>query len=153
MEGYWLLTPEIILLIGAMVTPGLYFITNKNTQMSTYLGSVFLMLSFFALWFTWSPPSIMGLTVHEAISYSFYEGYELDTFTQLFKALFILISIATAIMSFTYIKDDEHQVEYFTLLITATLGMMVVASSSNSTASIEDNTGASLTGKAVIVNA
>ena len=131
MEGYWLLTPEIILLIGAMVTPGLYFITNKNTQLSTYLGTVFLMLSFFALWFTWSPPSIMGLTVHEAISYSFYEGYELDTFSQLFKALFILISITTAILSFTYIKEDEHQVEYFTLLITATLGMMVVASSAN----------------------
>ncbi len=131
MEGYWLLTPEIILLIGAMVTPGIYFITNKNTQMSTYLATVFLTLSFFALWLTWTPPSMMGLTVHEMMSYSFYEGYELDTFSQLFKALFILISIATAIMSFNYIKEDEHQVEYFTLLITATLGMMIVASASN----------------------
>ena len=131
MEGYWLLTPEIILLIGAMVTPGIYFITNKNTQMSTYLATVFLTLSFFALWLTWTPPSMMGLTAHEMMSYSFYEGYELDTFSQLFKTLFILISIATAIMSFNYIKEDEHQVEYFTLLITATLGMMIVASASN----------------------
>ncbi|PHR03032.1 MAG: hypothetical protein COB32_06535 [Halomonas sp.] len=131
MEGYWLLTPEILLLVGAMITPGMYFLTNKNTQLSTYLATVFLTLSFFSLWLTWTPPSITGLTAHEVLSYSFFEGYELDTFSQLFKALFLLISIATALLSFTYIKDDEHQVEYFTLLITATLGMMVVASSSN----------------------
>jgi len=131
MEGYWLITPEIILLIGAMITPGLYFITNKNTQLSIYLATVCLTLSFFSLWLTWSPPSMMGLTVHEAMSYSFFEGYELDTFSQLFKALFILISIATALLSFTYIKDDDHQIEYFTLLITATLGMLIVASSAN----------------------
>ena len=131
MEGYWLITPEIILLIGAMITPGVYLFTNKNTQLSTYLATVFLVLSFFSLWLTWTPPSMMGLTAHEAISYSFFEGYELDTFSQLFKALFILISIATALLSFTYIKDDDHQIEYFTLLITATLGMKVVASSAN----------------------
>ena len=79
MEGYWWITPEIILLIGAMITPGLYFITNKNTQLSIYLATVCLTLSFFSLWLTWSPPSMMGLTVHEAMSYSFFEGYELDT--------------------------------------------------------------------------
>ncbi|CEP68320.1 NAD(P)H-quinone oxidoreductase, subunit N/subunit 2 [Moorella glycerini] len=57
-------------------------------------------------------------------------GYVIDPFGTYFKVLFLAAALLTAVCSFDYVeKMGFNQGEYYALLVLATLGMMVLASS------------------------
>ncbi|MDK2894437.1 MAG: NADH-quinone oxidoreductase subunit [Moorella sp. (in: firmicutes)] len=57
-------------------------------------------------------------------------GYVIDPFGTYFKVLFLAAALLTAVCSFEYVeKMGFNQGEYYALLVLATLGMMVLASS------------------------
>ncbi|QGP93069.1 NAD(P)H-quinone oxidoreductase subunit 2, chloroplastic [Neomoorella glycerini] len=57
-------------------------------------------------------------------------GYVIDSFGTYFKVLFLAAALLTAVCSFDYVeKMGFNQGEYYALLVLATLGMMVLASS------------------------
>jgi NADH-quinone oxidoreductase subunit N len=57
-------------------------------------------------------------------------GYIIDPFGTYFKVLFLAAALLTAVCSFEYVeKMGFNQGEYYALLVLATLGMMILASS------------------------
>jgi len=60
----------------------------------------------------------------------FLDGYIVDPFGSYFKVLFLVAAILTVFCSFEYVeKMGFNQGEYYALLVMATLGMMLLASS------------------------
>src|SRR5690606_18699248 len=60
-----------------------------------------------------------------------FEGaYVVDDFSLVLKALFCIAAYIVVLMSATYIEEgDYYQGEYYTLLLSSTLGMLMMASS------------------------
>ncbi|MDN5361716.1 MAG: NADH-quinone oxidoreductase subunit, partial [Moorella sp. (in: firmicutes)] len=57
-------------------------------------------------------------------------GYAIDPFATYFKILFLAAALLTTVCSYEYVeKMGFNQAEYYALLVLATLGMMVLASS------------------------
>ena len=54
-----------------------------------------------------------------------------DAFSQTFKLVFLAVAILVVIASLSYYEKSRHQHEYYCLLLLATVGMMVVASSND----------------------
>ena len=68
----------------------------------------------------------------EANSYIFYDHFKIDTFSQFFKIIFALTALTVSILSGVYFDEREpHQAEYYTLLLSSTLGMFIAASAND----------------------
>jgi len=64
------------------------------------------------------------------VSGQFLEGYFIDPYSTFFKILFLVAAILTAICSYEYVERiGINQAEYYALIVLATLGMMILASS------------------------
>lgn len=58
------------------------------------------------------------------------DGYVVDPYSSFFKVLFLAAALLTAVCSYEYIKKmGYNQGEYYALMVMATLGMMVMTSS------------------------
>ena len=109
------LIPELIILSTALLVLMLdLFITEKN-----FLGYLSLFGTIVALFFSLSPVTPFG---------SFFSSMLIvDRFTIFFDLLFLLASSITILLSLHYLTIEENvHGEYYTLLLLATLGMMLM---------------------------
>jgi NADH-quinone oxidoreductase subunit N len=71
------------------------------------------------------------LLTSERAGVYFYEAYAIDSLSQFFKLVFLSVSLIVVIASIKRYEDNKYQDEYYGLLLFATFGMMIVASSND----------------------
>lgn len=125
------LLPEIILVTFALITPALAYSTTPKTRRALAYWSLAGLLAAFYLKLDLGgflgPLSLFRGAL--SIPQTLFEGaLRADIFSLLFSFIFIAVAILVVIASLAYIKPEEpHQGEYYALLLTSTVGMMVVA--------------------------
>jgi proton-translocating NADH-quinone oxidoreductase chain N len=106
-------TGLIILLIGVFMSP-------RTKNVLGYLASLGVLAALF-------------LTVQsfgtEATMFS--GTVSIDALSQFFKLVFLAVSLIVSVASIKYNENSDHTEEFYTLVLFATLGMMVVASSND----------------------
>ena len=130
MDSSVLFLPELLLIASIMAIPGLYIFTeNRNSysicsNLSLSGALIFLVLS-------WYYPDTISMNRDVSV-YIFYDHFKIDDFSQLFKIVFVLTALIVSLVSTSYFEENEpHQPEYFTLLLSSTLGMMITASAND----------------------
>jgi NADH-quinone oxidoreductase subunit N len=122
--------PELVLVVFAFALVGLSFVVKKNERalgmaaMAAVIISMFLvlrMLFFDALAFI-PFPAEKGV---------YFGLFEVDTFSLLFKVIFLTVAFLVVLSSPDHIKGQRNIGEYYALLLLATTGMMVVASAND----------------------
>ena len=118
--NYILLAPEILLTILALVIvlTGL-LIKDKTKNALGYLCAAGLAASLLL---------VLGTKGESSF---FYNALVIDPLSQVFKLIFIIVSLLAVLASIAYFKDHRNQDEYYALLLLATIGMMVVASAND----------------------
>ncbi|WP_292381297.1 F(420)H(2) dehydrogenase subunit N [Methanosarcina sp. UBA289] len=121
MENLMFLAPEItvaatgliILFIGVFMSP-----RAKNTL--GYLATLGILAA-------------LGLTVQSfGIEATMFSGtVSIDALSQFFKLVFLAVSLIVSLASIKYNENSDHTEEFYALVLFATLGMMVVASSND----------------------
>ena len=118
--SFVLLAPEILLTILALVVILLgLLISDKSKNVLGYLSAAGLAASLVY---------IVGTSGEGSF---FYNALVIDPLSQIFKLIFIVVSLLAVIASIMYFKDNRNQDEYYALLLLATVGMMVVASAND----------------------
>lgn len=113
--------PEIILVIFAAILPGVY-IGTKNDKLVAGISIAGIAISIaFVLQFLWEGASPI---VFENL-------LQMDAFSALFKLVFLIVALFVVIASIRYVEKEKHIAEYYTLIMFATVGMMLVASATD----------------------
>ena len=120
---YFALAPEIVLaaVICGLLLIDLFLPERSKWALSTLAG-LGLLASFVP---------IVLLAVSDDDVWSMFGGaYVVDDFALVLKALFVLSAYVIVLMSTNYIEEGEYyQGEYYFLLVTAVLGMVMMSSS------------------------
>lgn len=107
------------MVIFAIILPAVY-IATKSDRAVAGVSLVGILVS-------------MGLVVNFFIDGSqtmVFEGLlQMDAFAGLFKLVFLAVALYVVLASIKYVEGRKHVAEYYTLIMLATVGMMVVASS------------------------
>ncbi len=117
-----MLAPEILLTLLAflIVLIGL-LISDRSKNALGYISAAGLFASLVY---------VIGNGMTEKFSF-FYESLVIDPLSQIFKLIFITVSLIVVIASISYFKDNHNQDEYYSLILLSTVGMMVVASAND----------------------
>ncbi|OPY33058.1 MAG: F(420)H(2) dehydrogenase subunit N [Methanomassiliicoccales archaeon PtaU1.Bin124] len=122
MVEFTAIVPEIILVLFAMALPALGYAT-KNSKILAGFGLAGVVLSAV---FTFMMANDLS------VAYEFGNGLiRVDQFAILFMFIFLAVAGYVILASAVYVKDDKHQPEFFSLIMLATVGMMIVASSTD----------------------
>lgn len=122
MADFTALTPEILLAIFAIALPALGMAIRSSKVMAAFslLG---IGLAAFSVW-----QMMDGFTTPVV----FQNGLlQVDQFSALFMYIFLAVAGYVILASAVYVKDDKHQPEYFSLVLLATVGMMIVCCSTD----------------------
>jgi NADH-quinone oxidoreductase subunit N len=120
--NYNLLAPEILLTLLALVVVLLgLLVRDASKNMLGYVSAAGLLASIVY---------VLGNGMNEVASY-FYDSLVIDPLSQVFKLIFLIVSLIAVIASIEYFRDNRNQDEYYALLLFATVGMMVVASAND----------------------
>ncbi len=111
--------PEIVLIIFGIALPAVYRVSRSNKVMSSVAlvgvtASIVAVLYYGVI--NTTTPELAGLL-------------RLDSFAALFMLVFLAVAFYVIVASIKYVEADKHLAEYYTLILLATVGMMVVASS------------------------
>jgi NADH-quinone oxidoreductase subunit N len=120
---YHALAPEIVLagVLVAVIIVDL-FLDERSKWATSTLAGIGLLATLLPL---------ATLAVDDGQARVMFDGaYVVDDFSLVVKALFCIAAYVVVLMSSTYIEEgDYYQGEYYTLLLTSTLGMLMMASS------------------------
>jgi NADH-quinone oxidoreductase subunit N len=111
---------EIVMVAFAVAIPAIYYGTKSDkivsaTSLIGIAASIALVLLF---WFDGAQP----VTLEGGL-------LRMDAFSAIFKLVFLSVAFYVVLASFRYVQGERHVAEYYTLIMMATVGMMVVASS------------------------
>lgn len=113
--------PEIIMIIFAGALPAI-FLGTKNDKIVAGISIAGIVIAMAAVvQFLWNGASPV---VFENL-------LQLDAFSALFMLVFLIVALYVVIASIRYIEKEKHLAEYYTLIMFATVGMMVVASATD----------------------
>ena len=130
MDATLLFLPELLLIASIIAIPALYIATENNKSFSI-CANLSLLISLIVLVTFWFYPDNLSLD-KDSDSYFIYDHFKVDDFSQIFKIIFVLTALAVSLISSSYLKEDEpHQAEYYLLIISSTLGMLLVASATD----------------------
>mgnify|MGYP000928888082 CR=1 FL=1 len=120
---YHALAPEIVLgaVICALILIDLFIDESRRWLLASLAG--------FGLLITMLP--ILTLAVDDGPARAMFGGaYAVDDFSLVVKSLFILAGYIVVLLSQHYVEEgDYHRGEYYVLLLTSVLGMMMMGSS------------------------
>ena len=130
MDATLLFLPELLLIASIIAIPALYIATENNKSFSI-CANLSLLISLIVLVTFWFYPDNLSLD-KGSDSYFIYDHFKVDDFSQIFKIIFVLTALAVSLISSSYLKEDEpHQAEYYLLILSSTLGMLLVASATD----------------------
>jgi F420H2 dehydrogenase subunit N len=129
------LAPEFVLVIFAFLILAVSF-SVKDRRMLGWLAVIPTLLSLFLV------SGMMGLFDMKLLGFAAFSGpvssalaggaLSVDTFSLLFKFVFLSVALLAVGTSMAFLTEkDRHVGEYYALMLIATAGMMVVASSQN----------------------
>jgi NADH-quinone oxidoreductase subunit N len=119
---YFALMPEIIIcgvaLLALLIEP---FLKKEKKQFIMHLSWLSLLAALIAVYFVWNNrPEISIL--------QFADTYRIDTYSLLFKAIFLVGSILTVFISSDYLRyRKNYDGEFYSLILFATFGMMLMS--------------------------
>ncbi|MGB8216901.1 MAG: NADH-quinone oxidoreductase subunit N [Candidatus Methanoperedens sp.] len=120
--NYVLLAPEILLTVLALLVIILgLLMRDVSKNMLGYISAAGLLASI---------GYVLGNGMNEVGNF-FYNSLTIDPLSQIFKLIFLIVSLIVVIASIEYFRDNRSQDEYYALLLLATVGMMVVASAND----------------------
>ena len=111
-EGLLTTIAVLIVLFGALI--------KKSGKISAYLSLIGLIAALVL---------VAGTALIPEPAIFFFGTISVDIFSQFFKAVFLIVSLLIVIASMSRYADDPGADEFYCLLLFATVGMMVVASS------------------------
>lgn len=118
--SYALLAPEILLTTLALVIVLLgLLISDKSKNLLGYFSAAGILAS------------IIFILAIKGTERFFYNSLVIDPLSQVFKLIFLIVSLLVVIASINYFKDNRNQDEYYTLILLSVVGMMVVASAND----------------------
>ena len=130
MDSTVLFLPELILIASIMAIPAIYIATN-NTKSYSICSNISLFVSLLTVILFWYYPDQLSFD-KSSDSYTIYGHFVVNDFSQLFKVIFLLSAFTVSVISSSYFKEDEpHQAEYYVLLLSSALGMLVTASAND----------------------
>jgi len=130
MDSTVLFLPELILIASIMAIPAIYIATN-NTKSYSICSNISLFVSLLLVILFWYYPDQLSFD-KSSDSYTIYDHFIVNDFSQLFKVIFLLTAFTVSVISSSYFKEDEpHQAEYYVLLLSSSLGMLVTASAND----------------------
>ncbi len=118
--SYALLAPEILLTFLALIIVLLgVLISDKSKNLLGYLSAAGIIAS------------LVYIPLTKGSGSFFYNTVVVDPLSQIFKLIFLIVSLLAVIASIKYFENNRNQDEYYALLLFATVGMMVVASAND----------------------
>ncbi|MHC1593098.1 MAG: NADH-quinone oxidoreductase subunit N [Methermicoccaceae archaeon] len=117
--SYLLLAPEALLAVVAFVVL-LLGLTSVEQKVLGWLALLALGAS-----------TALTVWLYGTNEVLLFGSLSVDAFSQTFKLVFLTVAILVAIASLSYYGKSRHQHEFYCLLLLATVGMMVVASSND----------------------
>lgn len=119
---YTALYPEIIVALFALAIPAVNLLLKDNRFLAAVsLAGVGL-----------SMLSVLMFYIEDMGPLAFDNGLlVLDDFSALFMLVFLAVAFVVILASVKYIESDKHAAEYYSLILLATVGMMLVASATD----------------------
>ena len=130
MDSTFLFLPEMILIASILAIPAIY-IATESTKSYSICSNLSLFVSLLLVVLFWYYPDNVSFDKSSS-SYIIYDHFVINDFSQLFKAIFLISALAVSVVSSSYFKEDEpHQAEYYVLLLSSVLGMLITASAND----------------------
>ena len=124
MANYWLLAPEIVLVVGAMALLMLGVFRPETDREAETIGWLAVIVLALAAWLALDQPA--GRVV------LFDGAFVIDGFARYLKVLTLVASAATLILAFDYMRETKIlKFEYPVLVLLATTGMMMMISAND----------------------
>lgn len=111
---------ELILTAFAVAIPAAYYATRSG-KIASLVAMVGVGASM--AWVLYFLASGVGSLVLEG------GLFRMDAFAAVFKLVFLVVAFFVSLASYRYVDGERHVAEYYTLILFATVGMMIVASS------------------------
>jgi len=109
--------PEMILTIIAVILPAAYLVSKSHRVIAGLSLIGILIAIVLTFQYLWEGSSVI----------IFEDLLRLDAFSAMFKLVFLTVALIVVVASVSYVDGERHLAEYYTLLLMATVGMMVVA--------------------------
>lgn len=120
---YHALAPEIIIAVTLVVVLLVDLVSERNRPLLGTISGIGLLAAMV-------PVITLAVDGADRFVLSGNPGYVVDNFALVMKALFIIAGYVVVLMSTNYIAEgDYYEGEYYFLLLTSVLGMVVMASS------------------------
>ena len=130
MDSTFLFLPEMILIASILAIPAIY-IATESTKSYSICSNISLFVSLLLVVLFWYYPDDVSFDKSSS-SYIIYDHFVINDFSQLFKAIFLISALAVSVVSSSYFNEDEpHQAEYYVLLLSSALGMLITASAND----------------------
>ena len=125
------LIPEVVLVAFALLLPAFRLLNVKNQKLPAYFSLAGLGISFLSIL------CLMGILPFKeffdiTVPTTLFGGMlGIDNFSLLFQLLFVIVASLVVLASSTYMQSDKNKCIYYSLLLLATVGMMIVAMAKN----------------------
>ena len=124
MASYWLLGPEVTLVVGAMALLMLGVFRPETDREAEAIGWLAVIVLALAAWLTIQQPAEKAML--------FSGAFVIDSFGRFMKVLTLVSSAAALILSFDYMREAKIlKFEYAVLVLLATAGMMMMISAND----------------------
>jgi len=123
-SAYWLLAPEVTLVVGAMALLMLGVFRPETDREAEAIGWLAVIVLALAAWLTIQQPAEKAML--------FSGAFVIDSFGRFMKVLTLVSSAAALILSFDYMREAKIlKFEYAVLVLLATAGMMMMISAND----------------------
>jgi NADH-quinone oxidoreductase subunit N len=123
-SAYWLLAPEIVLVVGAMALLMLGVFRPETDREAEMIGWLAVMVLALAAWLIIQQPAEKTTLFNGA--------FVIDGFGRFLKVLTLLSSAAALVLSFDYMREAKIlKFEYAVLVLLATAGMLMMISAND----------------------
>jgi NADH-quinone oxidoreductase subunit N len=115
--------PEVILALFAILVPAVGLLSKSSSKICAAFSLIGVGLAFL---------DTLLFIYNNSAAIEFAGGLvKLDQFSALFMLIFLAVAFYVILASARFIQEDKHQPEFFSLVMIATVGMMVVACSTD----------------------
>jgi NADH-quinone oxidoreductase subunit N len=130
MDELMYLAPEIVLVAtGLVILLAGVFLSPRTKNALGYLATMGILAS---LVLTLQSFRLLTLEGGFQVAYSLFSNtMSVDALSQFFKLVFLAVALIVSIASIKYNENSDHTEEFYSLVLFATFGMMVVASSND----------------------
>ncbi|AKB36031.1 NADH:ubiquinone oxidoreductase subunit N [Methanosarcina siciliae C2J] len=123
------LAPEIVVVAtGLVILLAGVFLSPRSKNILGYLATLGILAALFLTVKSFGLLTMEGLQIGYSV---FSEALNIDALSQFFKLIFLVVALIVSIAAIKYNENSDHTEEFYTLMLFATFGMMVVASAND----------------------